>query len=76
MNLPNRQQAVADAIAGVSIAGLLLPEAVAYSGIANLPPAKSEPLKNGGTPEGEIPKGLFGFYKLLQCLHKGLCKHS
>lgn len=28
----------ADLIAGVSIAGLLLPEAVAYSGIANLPP--------------------------------------
>jgi len=27
-----------DLIAGVSIAGLLLPEAVAYSGIANLPP--------------------------------------
>jgi MFS superfamily sulfate permease-like transporter len=29
---------VADAIAGVSMAGLLLPEAVAYSGIAGLPP--------------------------------------
>lgn len=28
----------ADAVAGLSIAGLLLPEAVAYSGIANLPP--------------------------------------
>jgi len=28
----------ADLIAGLSIAGLLLPEAVAYSGIANLPP--------------------------------------
>jgi len=28
----------ADAIAGLSIAGLLLPEAVAYSGIAGLPP--------------------------------------
>jgi MFS superfamily sulfate permease-like transporter len=27
-----------DATAGISIAGLLLPEAVAYSGIANLPP--------------------------------------
>jgi MFS superfamily sulfate permease-like transporter len=27
-----------DAVAGLSIAGLLLPEAVAYSGIANLPP--------------------------------------
>jgi sulfate permease, SulP family len=27
-----------DALAGVSIAGLLLPEAVAYAGIANLPP--------------------------------------
>jgi MFS superfamily sulfate permease-like transporter len=29
---------VADVIAGVSMAGLLLPEAVAYSGIASLPP--------------------------------------
>ena len=29
---------VPDLIAGLSIAGLLLPEAVAYSGIANLPP--------------------------------------
>jgi SulP family sulfate permease len=29
---------VADVIAGLSIAGLLLPEAVAYSGIAGLPP--------------------------------------
>jgi MFS superfamily sulfate permease-like transporter len=28
----------ADALAGVSLAGLLLPEAVAYSGLANLPP--------------------------------------
>lgn len=28
----------ADVLAGVSIAGLLLPEAVAYSGVANLPP--------------------------------------
>jgi MFS superfamily sulfate permease-like transporter len=28
----------ADALAGVSLAGLLLPEAVAYSGVANLPP--------------------------------------
>ncbi|HTA65270.1 MAG TPA: SulP family inorganic anion transporter [Xanthomonadaceae bacterium] len=28
----------ADVLAGLSIAGLLLPEAVAYSGIANLPP--------------------------------------
>jgi MFS superfamily sulfate permease-like transporter len=27
-----------DAIAGLSIAGLLLPEAVAYSNIANMPP--------------------------------------
>src|SRR3984893_21346 len=27
-----------DALAGVSLAGLLLPEAVAYSGLANLPP--------------------------------------
>lgn len=30
--------ASADLIAGLSIAGLLLPEAVAYSGVANLPP--------------------------------------
>ena len=29
---------IADLVAGVSIAGLLLPEAVAYSGIAGLPP--------------------------------------
>jgi sulfate permease, SulP family len=29
---------VADLLAGLSIAGLLLPEAVAYSGVANLPP--------------------------------------
>jgi MFS superfamily sulfate permease-like transporter len=29
---------VADALTGVSVAGLLLPEAVAYSGLANLPP--------------------------------------
>jgi len=29
---------IADILAGLSIAGLLLPEAVAYSGIANLPP--------------------------------------
>ncbi len=29
---------IADALAGLSIAGLLLPEAVAYSGIASLPP--------------------------------------
>src|SRR5258707_508936 len=28
----------ADAVAGLSIAGVLLPEAVAYSGLANLPP--------------------------------------
>ena len=28
----------ADLVAGVSMAGLLLPEAVAYSGIAGLPP--------------------------------------
>src|SRR5579863_213984 len=28
----------ADLLAGLSIAGLLLPEAVAYSGVANLPP--------------------------------------
>src|ERR1700731_5438762 len=28
----------ADALVGLSLAGLLLPEAVAYSGVANLPP--------------------------------------
>ena len=28
----------ADALAGLSLAGLLLPEAVAYSGLAGLPP--------------------------------------
>jgi MFS superfamily sulfate permease-like transporter len=35
---PPALRAVKDALAGVSIAGLLLPEAVAYAGIANLPP--------------------------------------
>jgi sulfate permease, SulP family len=34
----SRAAAVADLLAGLSIAGLLLPEAVAYSGVANLPP--------------------------------------
>ena len=34
----NKSAAVADVLAGLSIAGLLLPEAVAYSGVANLPP--------------------------------------
>jgi sulfate permease, SulP family len=33
-----RTPSIADLLAGVSIAGLLLPEAVAYSGVANLPP--------------------------------------
>lgn len=33
-----RRPGLADLVAGVSIAGLLLPEAVAYSGIAGLPP--------------------------------------
>jgi len=33
-----RSPHLADALAGLSIAGLLLPEAVAYSGLANLPP--------------------------------------
>jgi len=33
-----RRPGLADIVAGVSIAGLLLPEAVAYSGIAGLPP--------------------------------------
>ena len=35
---PRRTGGAADALAGLSIAGLLLPEAVAYSGLANLPP--------------------------------------
>ncbi|KAA0082252.1 SulP family inorganic anion transporter [Paraburkholderia sp. T12-10] len=35
---PPAWRATKDALAGVSIAGLLLPEAVAYAGIANLPP--------------------------------------
>lgn len=35
MEVPPR---LADLLAGLSIAGLLLPEAVAYSGLANLPP--------------------------------------
>jgi MFS superfamily sulfate permease-like transporter len=33
-----REFHTADALAGLSLAGLLLPEAVAYSGLANLPP--------------------------------------
>lgn len=35
---PPQQRVVRDVIAGFSIAGLLLPEAVAYAGIASLPP--------------------------------------
>ncbi|SFB25074.1 Sulfate permease, MFS superfamily [Collimonas sp. OK607] len=35
---PAKRVSMADVIAGLSIAGLLLPEAVAYSSIANLPP--------------------------------------
>lgn len=35
---PRRARMTHDVLAGVSIAGLLLPEAVAYAGIANLPP--------------------------------------
>lgn len=35
--LPNESRA-ADVLTGLSVAGLLLPEAVAYSGLANLPP--------------------------------------
>jgi sulfate permease, SulP family len=34
----SRAVSIADLLAGLSIAGLLLPEAVAYSGLANLPP--------------------------------------
>jgi MFS superfamily sulfate permease-like transporter len=37
MNKANESR-LADALSGVSVAGLLLPEAVAYSGLANLPP--------------------------------------
>jgi MFS superfamily sulfate permease-like transporter len=33
-----RESHLADALTGLSLAGLLLPEAVAYSGLANLPP--------------------------------------
>ncbi|WP_426399733.1 SulP family inorganic anion transporter [Ralstonia sp. R-29] len=36
--LPTQQRVLRDIIAGFSIAGLLLPEAVAYAGIASLPP--------------------------------------
>lgn len=36
--LPRPQVVRRDVLAGLSIAGLLLPEAVAYAGIANLPP--------------------------------------
>src|SRR5258706_255871 len=35
---PRLTSRLPDLLAGVSIAGLLLPEAVAYSGVANLPP--------------------------------------
>ncbi|KVX62528.1 SulP family inorganic anion transporter [Burkholderia stagnalis] len=35
---PRAQRLGRDALAGVSIAGLLIPEAVAYAGLANLPP--------------------------------------
>lgn len=38
MSTASRRPGIADLVAGVSIAGLLLPEAVAYSGIAGLPP--------------------------------------
>ncbi|SCX73336.1 SulP family inorganic anion transporter [Variovorax sp. EL159] len=38
MSTTSRRPGIADLVAGVSIAGLLLPEAVAYSGIAGLPP--------------------------------------
>ncbi|MBS2132126.1 SulP family inorganic anion transporter (plasmid) [Burkholderia thailandensis] len=36
--LPRAESVRRDVLAGLSIAGLLLPEAVAYAGIANLPP--------------------------------------
>ncbi|HYM41663.1 MAG TPA: SulP family inorganic anion transporter [Steroidobacteraceae bacterium] len=38
MTSATRVASIADLLAGVSIAGLLLPEAVAYSGLASLPP--------------------------------------
>jgi len=38
MTATTRAASAADLLAGLSIAGLLLPEAVAYSGVANLPP--------------------------------------
>ncbi len=38
MNAARGRPALADVVAGLSIAGLLLPEAVAYSSIAGLPP--------------------------------------
>ena len=38
MSVPAAETRLADFVAGVSIAGLLLPEAVAYSGLAALPP--------------------------------------
>ena len=37
MDMPRR----ADVIAGVCVAGLMLPEAVAYAGIAGLPPQRA-----------------------------------
>lgn len=36
--MPRPQRIGRDVLAGVSIAGLLIPEAVAYAGLANLPP--------------------------------------
>ncbi|MFT0174308.1 SulP family inorganic anion transporter [Paraburkholderia mimosarum] len=36
-----------DVLAGVSISGLLVPEAVAYAGIANLPPEAGHALLAG-----------------------------
>lgn len=36
--MPRPQRISRDVLAGVSIAGLLIPEAVAYAGLANLPP--------------------------------------
>ncbi|WP_240202750.1 SulP family inorganic anion transporter, partial [Burkholderia sp. LMG 13014] len=35
---PPKRRIGPDALAGLSIAGLLIPEAVAYAGLANLPP--------------------------------------
>ncbi len=44
---PRRARMAHDVLAGVSISGLLVPEAVAYAGIANLPPEAGHALLAG-----------------------------